>query len=284
MNHRAVRRRLSALLDRALPPDERRRAEAHLAACAACRDELDALRRTLRLLREVQESAPPPAPPAALTTRAMQRIRAGEDAPSLWQRVSQLASGPGVFAWSGVALSLLLALIFVQRVEIEINLPVAAASDAAAPASEVPSPVAPPPAAGNGATASTPPPQSAAAETRVATASPREPVTRAQTSAARSPLPLRRRCAASPDSPNCLAWKSQLLGLALANPRAFLSEVEALPAAARERWLVELSRSAARRGSAARIAARLRASGDARALHLAPHFDRASFGEKRPGR
>jgi anti-sigma factor RsiW len=51
--------RLTALVDGELEHDERDRAYAHLAACAACRAEAEALRRLKSELRSLDEAAPP---------------------------------------------------------------------------------------------------------------------------------------------------------------------------------------------------------------------------------
>jgi anti-sigma factor RsiW len=50
---------LNDLLDGELPPAMRDAAEAHLAACTACRAEADALRRTIARVRALPQSVPP---------------------------------------------------------------------------------------------------------------------------------------------------------------------------------------------------------------------------------
>jgi hypothetical protein len=50
---------LSAFLDEALAPDERREAEAHLEGCAECRRELERLRQTVALLHRVEPARAP---------------------------------------------------------------------------------------------------------------------------------------------------------------------------------------------------------------------------------
>ncbi len=50
---------LSAYLDEALAPDERSLVDAHLAGCAECRRELDALRETVALLQRVEPARAP---------------------------------------------------------------------------------------------------------------------------------------------------------------------------------------------------------------------------------
>jgi hypothetical protein len=54
MNCDHARDSLSAYLDEALAPDERSLLDTHLAGCAACRHELETLRATVALLREVE--------------------------------------------------------------------------------------------------------------------------------------------------------------------------------------------------------------------------------------
>ena len=50
---------LSAYLDEALAPDERSLVDAHLAGCAECRRELEALRGTVALLQRVEPARAP---------------------------------------------------------------------------------------------------------------------------------------------------------------------------------------------------------------------------------
>lgn len=54
-----ARESLSAFLDEALEPEERRRVEAHLAGCADCPRELERLRQTVALLRRVEPARAP---------------------------------------------------------------------------------------------------------------------------------------------------------------------------------------------------------------------------------
>lgn len=54
-----TRESLSALLDEALTPDERRAVEGHLESCAECRRELDRLRQTVALLHRVSPAHAP---------------------------------------------------------------------------------------------------------------------------------------------------------------------------------------------------------------------------------
>ena len=91
--HNKVRARLSSYIDGQLTAGEAARIEAHLTDCGACRNELDSLRMTVRLLNELPllepprslalESAPAPAPSftgrlwaARLATSAMAALLA----------------------------------------------------------------------------------------------------------------------------------------------------------------------------------------------------------------
>ncbi|MBI2867315.1 MAG: zf-HC2 domain-containing protein [Chloroflexi bacterium] len=57
--HAAVRDSLSAYLDERLPAKERRQVEQHLAACQACRGELETLRATVHAIRSLSAPALP---------------------------------------------------------------------------------------------------------------------------------------------------------------------------------------------------------------------------------
>lgn len=59
MNCEDARESLSAYLDEALAPDERSLLDAHLAGCAACHRELEALRGTVAMLRRVEPARAP---------------------------------------------------------------------------------------------------------------------------------------------------------------------------------------------------------------------------------
>ena len=72
-----ARERLSALLDDALGPDERRALDAHVAACVDCRRELGLLRNTVALLRSVDR----PRAPAGFVDRVRAAAR-----PAPWYR------------------------------------------------------------------------------------------------------------------------------------------------------------------------------------------------------
>ncbi|MGH7314821.1 MAG: anti-sigma factor family protein, partial [Candidatus Rokuibacteriota bacterium] len=59
MTGHEAREWLSAYLDEALAPADRRRIEAHLETCAECRQELAGLRQTVALLRRVEPARAP---------------------------------------------------------------------------------------------------------------------------------------------------------------------------------------------------------------------------------
>lgn len=71
MNCEGARESLSAYLDEALAPDERNLLDAHLAGCAACHRELEALRGTVAMLRRVE----PPRAPVGFVDRAVAAAR-----------------------------------------------------------------------------------------------------------------------------------------------------------------------------------------------------------------
>lgn len=85
---------ISAFLDGALAAEERARADAHLAACAACRRELDALRH----LKRVLSSAPRKTMPADLALSLESRFVAGTPwwkvlaKPALWVPAGAVAA------------------------------------------------------------------------------------------------------------------------------------------------------------------------------------------------
>jgi anti-sigma factor RsiW len=59
MNHETARNRLDALVDGELPATERAELEGHLAGCAACRDEVEEMRRLRSEARALPESVEP---------------------------------------------------------------------------------------------------------------------------------------------------------------------------------------------------------------------------------
>lgn len=84
MNHHDVRARLSEYLEGELSLRQRALVDAHLDACSVCREELGELRVTVRLLRGFEDAAPR----TAIADAVMDRIRAGEGAPSWWSRLT----------------------------------------------------------------------------------------------------------------------------------------------------------------------------------------------------
>ena len=71
MDHESIRNKLSAYLDGAVTPVEKAQIERHLAECAACRESLQELEKTVRHLRNLGELEPPP----WLSARIMARVR-----------------------------------------------------------------------------------------------------------------------------------------------------------------------------------------------------------------
>ncbi len=69
-----ARERIALYAVGALEPGEAAGLEAHLEACRACRDELDALR---PVVEELASSVPPLEPPAHLKQRLLDRVRGG---------------------------------------------------------------------------------------------------------------------------------------------------------------------------------------------------------------
>ena len=253
MNHDAVRRRLSAYMEERLRPGVHRRVETHLEACPACRDELRALERTVHLLRGLEAEEPS----GDLTTRVVERLEAGEGQPpwsARFPRLSEWARGawaaPLVTAVAGLAV-----VLAVQGVEVQVGWP------GATPEPSTLAEVAPAP----------PPIQPAAAAPVLAA---RKSASDPNASAAGATL--RAQCLRQPGSAACALWSSYLLGLAVDEPRAFVIEVDLVPASARRGWLLDLSRFAAHSGSAPLVAERLRQTPDPRAQDLAPHFERVS--------
>lgn len=95
MTCKHVQSRLSAYLDRELPGAELLAMRSHLASCAACREEEDALRQLKRFLG----AAPTPEPPADFAERLTARVLA-EREPAI--RRQAIFRRP-VFAFAGVA-------------------------------------------------------------------------------------------------------------------------------------------------------------------------------------
>jgi len=83
MNHQDVQARLSEYLEGDLPLRQRALVDAHLDGCSACREDLIELRHTVRTLRSLGDALPA----AAIADAVMERIRAGEGAPSWWRQL-----------------------------------------------------------------------------------------------------------------------------------------------------------------------------------------------------
>ncbi|NPU84510.1 MAG: DUF2275 domain-containing protein [Syntrophaceae bacterium] len=71
MTCKEIEDRLSAFLDDALPPEERRQIEEHLSSCASCSRAVEDLRKTVGLVRDLEEVEPPP----WLKQKIMTRVR-----------------------------------------------------------------------------------------------------------------------------------------------------------------------------------------------------------------
>ena len=81
---RDIRELLSAYIDQSLTEAEQARLEDHLADCRRCREALEELKRTVKLVKGVEEVEPPP----WLTTKIMARIEAeAAPKPSVWSRL-----------------------------------------------------------------------------------------------------------------------------------------------------------------------------------------------------
>ncbi|HOX43987.1 MAG TPA: zf-HC2 domain-containing protein [Myxococcota bacterium] len=102
------REELVALLDDALPAEARSRVEAHLAGCAACRQELEGLRRALRAIDGLPATAPGPGLEAAFEARFARERARGLRGVLRW-----LARPAPALALGGAAAALALVLVLV---------------------------------------------------------------------------------------------------------------------------------------------------------------------------
>lgn len=83
MDCREIRKLLPAAVDRQLEADDQQRLDEHVQSCAACRSELDDLRRTVVHLQHVEEVDPPP----WMTEKIMAQIRAeAAQPPPNWRK------------------------------------------------------------------------------------------------------------------------------------------------------------------------------------------------------
>jgi hypothetical protein len=254
---------LSEFLDGTLAARSARGLEAHLLQCADCRSELSELQRVRSLLRELRgaEDAPD------LSGAVLARIEQGDADASALERLrwnlGRLFGAPWSAPLATLAAGLLL-LAFVPPLQIEVSIP--SRTD---PAGQ----------------------QTLARATGQRSTAPRATRRVAETvlpPAADLPqrLPavaISRRPAASfdcweqPSFDACQEQHHVLMDLAMRDTHAFLTQLEAVPGTARERWLRGLSRFAAEAGSATLVAERLRASDDPRAWQVASRFESAGF-------
>jgi hypothetical protein len=248
---------LSEYLDGTLSRRAAARVETHVESCAACRSELAELRRTRELLRSLRgrDEAPD------LAGAVLARIRAGEAAPSAFERVRAAASrllgswgAPLATAAVGLAV-----LALVPRIEIEVRIPGGAEpAPEAAPRAEASAPAL--------RREATPP---------VFALRVNEGLRRDLEAPAPFPMPLA--CLDHPSFEACRDESQSLMDFAQREPAAFVERVEAVPSTQRERLIGVLSRHAAESGAAASVAARLRETGDPRARRLAQRFEGPRF-------
>lgn len=121
--HQRLRKRLAPYLDGELRPDERRRVEAHLAACRACQEELAELRAVTQALRSVPWEEVPRS--FALTPGMVAQARA--DRPSALGRLEAASR----LAAAGLAVALAVVLLLDVRGGHEATTQPAAAPPAA---------------------------------------------------------------------------------------------------------------------------------------------------------
>jgi len=259
MNHEELRDRLSAYLEADLEASERARVEEHLSGCPDCRREYRELRHTVDLLRGWAAPDPPP----DLADRVIARLRAGEGRPGLLARcqarMAGIAEAPGpiLLATVGVALGVL---VIVRGMDLLLEVPGWSHSGAGRieTAAERPAEL---PARGISAFGVSPESQ------------PAEVV---------GPLLACQR-AGGPARPEvgrgdpCEHWDSWMVGLGMRDAPAFVVEVEAVPAPARERVLGRIGDFAARSGSAPLLAGELRSAGDPRATRFANRIERTGI-------
>jgi len=260
MDHEELREQLSAYLEADLDPSERARIQEHLAGCPDCRREYRELRHTVDLLRGL----PAPDSPPDLADRVIARLRAGEGRPGLASRWQAWIEGVAGVSWStplaAVAVALA-ALVIVRGLDVSLEIPGWTHSDAV-PRVEI--------AVENPAELSA---RARSSLRRAAEASPAEAV---------GPLLTCLR-AGGPARPEvgrgdpCEHWDSWMVGLGMRDAPAFVVEVEAVPAPARERVLGRIGDFAVRSGSAPILASTLRSAGDPRAAKLANRIERTSI-------
>jgi anti-sigma factor RsiW len=108
VNHSRAQELLSPYLESDLSGADRSAVESHLAACAACSEELDLLRDTVALLRRL----PAPEAPPFLASRVLARIADGEAQPGGWRSWLAQASAPVIAAPFAAAAAALLVFAF----------------------------------------------------------------------------------------------------------------------------------------------------------------------------
>jgi hypothetical protein len=265
MIHWRARRRLSEHLDGTLPEDIQRAVAAHLERCAACRGELAELSVTVKLLRSLPELEEP----AFLATRIDARVEAGDAAPAWRDRVRDLAEAALASNWmpAASAVAVLFVVATALRVQVDIQLPWAAApaQEAAAAPIQSAAPV-----------VFSPPPVTLASRAEVApAATPVRERRRFEHFVLQDASGVWRACAARPRDTECRSFRRQLVNLALENPPVFVNEVAAFPAASQDRVLSAISAEAARAGHAERVVVRLRSVRDPRAEGIVVRFERS---------
>jgi hypothetical protein len=258
MNHEELRERLSAYLEADLDASERARVEEHLSGCPDCRREYRELRHTVDLLRGL----PAPDSPPDLADRVIARLRAGEGRPGLVARCHARIAGIAEVPWSmplaAVAVALG-ALAIVRGVDVSLEVP--GWSDSSLSRIEI--------------AAERPAQLPARARRPFGTSAEPDPAE------AVAPLLVCLR-AGGPARPEvergdpCEHWDSWMVGLGMRDAPAFVVEVEAVPAPARQRVLGRIGDFATRSGSAPLLAGRLRSAGDPRAAELANRIERTS--------
>jgi len=108
VNHSRAVELLSPYLESDLSETDQIAVESHLAACAACSEELAQLRDTVAVLRRL----PIPEAPPFLASRVMARIADGEAQPGGWRRWLAQASAPVIVAPFAAAAAALVVFAF----------------------------------------------------------------------------------------------------------------------------------------------------------------------------
>lgn len=249
MIHAYLRRQLSQYLDGALPEKLRGRVDRHLEHCAACREELVELRGTVSLLRSLDALEPP----GDFAERVIARLAASDLELSRFRRVRASLAGVLGSSWAPAfaSVTVLVVAAAILRVEIDVKLPIDAKQPQLVAAAPAPFRFEP-----------TPVSQPLATRRRFDAI----PLWTASG--------LRRACLASPNDAQCHPFHQEMVSLALEDTRAFIDEVDSVPAAPRERLLGVLSSEAMRSGRAARIVSRLRSVDDPRAVRIVVRFER----------